>query len=161
MRSKRTQSRLPPGPTRIKSWYCSKFQLIHWFQNDAQINRRVGENEYWFFIGWFPVFGGFSTNEKTGFIFPPLTDLSEHSFEISGPNLARISWNFEWHQLFNGGWAVLDILCWFIHWLIKWLKEIRDNFRVYLECAHPAFLTTLVVLVIPCHLRTWYLLLFC
>ena len=27
------------------------------------------------------------------------------------------------------------------------VKKIRDNFRVYLECAHPAFLTTLVVLV--------------
>ena len=32
-----------------------------------------------------------------------------------------------------------------IHSLIK---KIRDNFRVYLERAHPAFLTTLVVLVV-------------
>ena len=32
-----------------------------------------------------------------------------------------------------------------IHWLI--LKKIRDNFRLYLERAHPAFLTTLVVFV--------------
>ena len=28
------------------------------------------------------------------------------------------------------------------------IKKIRDNFRVYLERAHPAFLTTIVVLVI-------------
>ena len=28
------------------------------------------------------------------------------------------------------------------------LKKIRDNFRVYLEHAHPAFLTTIVVLVL-------------
>ena len=28
-----------------------------------------------------------------------------------------------------------------------YIKKIRDNFRVYLECAHPALLTTLVVLV--------------
>ena len=27
------------------------------------------------------------------------------------------------------------------------IKKIRDNFRVYLERAHPAFLTTLVVIV--------------
>ena len=33
-----------------------------------------------------------------------------------------------------------------IHSLIK---KNRDNFRVYLERAHPAFLTTLVVLVLP------------
>ena len=35
----------------------------------------------------------------------------------------------------------------FINSLIHWLKKITDNFRVYLECVHPAFLTTLVVLV--------------
>ena len=29
--------------------------------------------------------------------------------------------------------------------------KIRDNFRVYLERAHQAFLTTLVVLVLPKH----------
>ena len=34
----------------------------------------------------------------------------------------------------------------FIDSLIN-LKKFRDNFRVYLERAHPAFLTTLVVLV--------------
>ena len=32
--------------------------------------------------------------------FPPLSNLSEHSFGISGPNINRISWNFEWYQLF-------------------------------------------------------------
>ena len=43
----------------------------------AQINQRAGGNECWFLIGWFPVFWGFSTNEKSGFIFPnPLIYLS-------------------------------------------------------------------------------------
>ena len=32
--------------------------------------------------------------------FPTLSDLSEHSFGISGQNLARISWNFECYQFF-------------------------------------------------------------
>ena len=34
--------------------------------------------------------------------------------------------------------------------MIDWLKKIRDDFRVYLERAHPAFLNTLVVLVYYC-----------
>ena len=33
-------------------------------------------------------------------LFPPLSDLSEHSFGMSRPNVARISWNFEWYQFF-------------------------------------------------------------
>ena len=32
--------------------------------------------------------------------FPPLSDLSENTFGISGLNVASISWNFEWYQLF-------------------------------------------------------------
>ena len=32
--------------------------------------------------------------------FPPLSDLSEHSFGISGQNVGRISWNFECYQFF-------------------------------------------------------------
>ena len=50
-----------------------------------------------------------------------------------------------------------------IHWFIHWLKKIRDNFRVYLERAHPAFLTTIVVLVYPktsfwnwTHFQAWF-----
>ena len=36
---------------------------------------------------------------------------------------------------------------------------MRDNFRVYLERAHPAFLTTLVVLVgVISHLVDFYLI---
>ena len=30
---------------------------------------------------------------------PPLSDLSEQCFGISGLNVARITWNFEWYQL--------------------------------------------------------------
>ena len=52
-------TRLPPGLTRIKSWYHSKFQLI------------LAKFSYVY--------------------FPPLSDLSEHSFEFSGPNIARIN----------------------------------------------------------------------
>ena len=37
---------------------------------------------------------------ETRIHFPPLSDLSEHSFGISGPNVARISWNFECYQFF-------------------------------------------------------------
>ena len=37
-----------------------------------------------------------------------------------------------------------QLIDWLIHWLIK---KIRDNFRVYLERAHPAFLTSVVVFV--------------
>ena len=53
-------------------------------------------------------------------------------------------------KIFNGGWAVLDILCSLIHSLIHWFIDslIKKNFRVYLEHAHPAFLTTIVVLVL-------------
>ena len=29
----------------------------------------MGENDSWLLIDWFPAFGGFSTNEKSGFIF--------------------------------------------------------------------------------------------
>ena len=50
------------------------------------------------------------------------------------------------NQLIKCFWT--DLLCRLIHWFIDWLKKIRDNFRVYLERAHPAFLTTLVVLVL-------------
>ena len=32
-------------------------------------------------------------------LFPPLSDLSEHSFGTSGPYIARFSWNFESYQL--------------------------------------------------------------
>ena len=35
----------------------------------------------------------------------PLSDLSEHSFGISGPKVARISWNFECYQFFLSLWA--------------------------------------------------------
>ena len=38
-----------------------------------------------------------------------------------------------------------------IDWLIDWLKK---DLRVYLERAHPAFLTTLVVLVEGC-CKSW------
>ena len=36
---------------------------------------------------------------ETRIHFPPLPDLSEHSFGISGLYVARISWNLEWYQL--------------------------------------------------------------
>ena len=40
------------------------------------------------------------------------------------------------------------LINWFINWLIHWfINSLKKNFRVYLEGAHPAFLTTLVVLV--------------
>ena len=29
-------------------------------------------------------------------------------------------------SIFNGGWAVLDVLCWLIHSLIDWLKKISE-----------------------------------
>ena len=48
-------------------------------------------------------------------------------------------WKTEDRFFFNGGWAVLGTLCQLINSLIK---KIKDNFRVYLECAHPVFLTT-------------------
>ena len=50
----------------------------------------------------------------------------------------------------NGGWAVLDILC----QLIDSLIDFKKNFWLYLERAHPAFLTTLVVLVLILHTKS-------
>ena len=69
------------------------------------------------------------------------------SKNINSPSMLDLIYQ---RTLFNGGWAVLDILCWLIHWLIHRLilKRFRNNFRVYLERAHPAFLTTIVVLVL-------------
>ena len=54
------------------------------------LNKRVGENESWFHIGISRIFNQWENR----IYFPQLSDLSEHSFEISGPNLASISWNF-------------------------------------------------------------------
>ena len=36
---------------------------------------------------------------ETRIHFPPLSDLTEHSFGIIGLNVAGISWNIEWFQL--------------------------------------------------------------
>ena len=49
----------------------------------------------------------------------------------------------ELKYFFNDGWAVPDVLCWLIHSFI----DKKQKFRVYLEGAHQAFLTTLVVIV--------------
>ena len=46
------------------------------------------------------------------------------------------------NKLFNGGWAILETLDPLITWSIHWLIKMRDNSQVFLENAHPAFLTT-------------------
>ena len=61
-------------------------------------------------------------------------------YKFSGPHFIETIMSVVIKLLFfNGGWAVLDTLL--INSLIHKFKKIKDNFRVYLECAQSAFLT--------------------
>ena len=100
------KTRLPPGPTRIKSWYHSGFQLILATFNPLIPKLSSDKSEsggkwvlisHWLISNIWRIFSQWENR----IYFPPLSDLSEHSFRISGPIIARISWNFEWYQLFS------------------------------------------------------------
>ena len=54
-------------------------------------------------------------------------------------NLVYQDVKFYTFEFSNEMWNVLDILCSFID---SFIQKNRDNFRVYLERAHQAFLTT-------------------
>ena len=96
---------MPPGPTRIKSWYHSGFQLI--LATFSPLIPKLSSDKsesggkwvlisHWLISNIWRIFSQWENR----IYFPPLSDLSELSFWISGPNLARISWNFEWYQIF-------------------------------------------------------------
>ena len=95
---------LPPGPTRIKSWYHSIFQLI--LASISPLIPKLCSDKSesggkWILVSYWLISSicRILNQWENRIHFPPLSDLSEHSFGISGPNIARISWNFEWYQL--------------------------------------------------------------
>ena len=102
------------GDTLNFNW--PKLHFVHWFQNCAQINQRVGENESWFLIGWES-----SKKLESARIHLSNSYLSEHNYVISGPNVARGSWNFKCNQIFilvgAGGNRVSLVITWH---LVKW-----------------------------------------
>ena len=98
-------SRLTPGLTRIKNWYHSKFQLILATYSPLIPKLCSDKSESggkWILVShWLRILQILRISQwETSIYFPPLSDLSEHSFGISRPNVARISWNFEWYQFF-------------------------------------------------------------
>ena len=96
---------LPPEPTRIKSWYHLKFQLIL-AKFSPLIPKLCSDKSEsggkWILVShWLiSIIWRILNQWWTRIHFPPLSDLSEHSLGISGLYVARISWNFEWYQFF-------------------------------------------------------------
>ena len=78
--------------TVVKNWQHSTFQLI-------LVPSYSGGNE-----SWFPAFE-VSNKWETMIQFHPLSDLSEHSFGISGLNVAGICWDFECYQFWFGSFV--------------------------------------------------------
>ena len=99
------RARLPLGPTRIKNWYHSQFQLIlatfGLLIPKLSSDKSESGGKRILVFHWLKILFLLRYSQwETSIYFPPLSDLSEHSFGISRPNVARISWNFEWYQFF-------------------------------------------------------------
>ena len=73
-------------PSRI-----SKLHVVHWFQKYAQINQSRWK---WILVFQWLILSilRILNQWETMIHFPLLSDLSEHSFGISGPNVARKFW---------------------------------------------------------------------
>ena len=96
---------LPPGPTRIQNWYHSKFQLILAIFGPLIpklcSDKSESGGKWILFSHWLRILQMLEISQWESRIhFPPLSDLSENTFGITGLNVASISWNFEWYQLF-------------------------------------------------------------
>ena len=88
---------LPPGLTRIQSWYDSKFQLnlaIYGPLVPKLCSDKSESGGKWILVShWLRILQILGISQwETRIHFPPLFDLSEHSFGISGLNITRISW---------------------------------------------------------------------
>ena len=96
---------LPSSPARIKNWYHSKFQLILFTYSPLIPKLCTDKSESggkWILVShWLRILKILRISQwETSIYFPPLSDLSKHSFGTSRPNVARISWNFQWYQFF-------------------------------------------------------------
>ena len=126
-------SRLTPGLTRIKNWYHSKFQLILATYSPLIPKLCSDKSESggkWILVfQWLRIIQTLGISQwETRIHFSPLSDLSEHSFGNSGPNLAGISWNFKCYQFF---FILVGLVVKFKIWVghftyTKFLLNIRD-----------------------------------
>ena len=102
---KKNDTWMPPGHTRTKNWKHSKFQMIL-ASFSPQIPKLCSDKsesgEKWILVShWLiPRIWRILSQWEIRIHFPPLSDLSEHSFGINGANVARISLNFECFQFF-------------------------------------------------------------
>ena len=106
-----------------KNWYHSKFQLIlatfgllipKLCSDKSKNGGKWILVSHWLILSIWRIINQWETRIH----FPPLSDLSEHSFGICGPNVARISWNFEcvtkFLSLWGQGATALSICTYFL-----------------------------------------------